>query len=347
MKWVALMVVVMAAGGSSASAFTILAPDQIVPIEPWRCPQMRSWSADLIIVGKLVESRDPNNLLLRLPFREKAERWGIITYKIQVEKVIASRTTPADGSAPKALEVPAAGKTIAVLTSSAGASESQPIQFKGLPIRHNESPRVGRSYIFTLYRLADRTEFYLPANDGYWENADETHLKQVKEWLDVDKWPWGKVQDGFELALFAPASVEIQDWGLRFPVAVAMRNVSGKPLAVNLLPAKPLSLQATRDTGGTFMPIALPKASRSPAAADRDRVLAPGEVIFLDPSGTATEAMYLSLNLPEGAYVFVAAFSVEPTRLQMPRTWNGRILSPAVPVQVLPNNPRPPGAPGG
>lgn len=313
----------------------------LVPIDGWRNPEMRAWTADLIVVGKIVKLGDAEELDLKLPFRDKAGTWSFVTYTVEVKEVIALRALPADGSPAKPAGAPAKGGTVRVLTSAYAVAADKPIQFKGLPIRHDSEPVVGQTYLLILYRLTGRTEYYLPANAGYWDSPDAQNIKAIRSLLDTSKWPWGKAESGLQIALFAPSEAEMRLGGAPMNVAVALRNASDKPVTIVLNPMDmPMSLSAT-GADGKPVPIKLYAGPCKEPAGGWRRKLEPGDVVFIKPLGLATEMTLVTAGIGEGKWTLHAEFSGRGTSAF--ESWIGKVQSKPVEVEVRPEEVRPPG----
>ncbi len=162
--------------------------------------------------------------------------------------------------------------------------------------------KAGNSYMMVLNKLPGRTEYYLPSYFMNFKAATDPMVKEVEKLADMDSWPWGKSQSGLQLACMVISAYELGgEAGKDASVyaCLAVRNVSDKPLAVNLYDDdKCLQITATSDAGA-FSTDFYNFKSRQPTEFDADNtvVVKPGGIIFIGPTGPADHGLGFQMPL--------------------------------------------------
>ena len=160
--------------------------------------------------------------------------------------------------------------------------------------------------MMVLNKLPGRTEYYLPSYFMNFKAATDPMVKEVEKLADMDSWPWGKSQSGLQLACMVISAYELGgEAGKDASVyaCLAVRNVSDKPLAVNLYDDdKCLQITATSDAG-TFSTDFYNFKSRQPTEFDADNtvVVKPGGIIFIGPTGPADHGLGFQMPLRLGS----------------------------------------------
>ncbi|HEY8665449.1 MAG TPA: hypothetical protein VIL86_02230, partial [Tepidisphaeraceae bacterium] len=175
----------------------------------------------------------------------------------------------------------------------------------------------------------DKTLF-LPAYFKNFRPVEDELTAKVRDTANIDKWPWGDAKDGLELAVF-------QQWpkmpvGAYFHTAVAARNVSKKPIKVDLTATeKHLRIFAT-DEAGKALDADL---YRGNLKADKPVIVtvAPGEVIWVGPSGPANYGMGFTLPVTPGEWTLQASYENTKQDKSAP-VWTGKITSAKQTIEV-------------
>lgn len=285
-------------------ASAALAQEEGTSLEQWAA------TSDLVVVAKVSSVGDFQKAKVALSEGQAPQEMPLRVYETAVTELLQADSPaqqPANQpaqSAPAA-SAPAKGQKLTVL-----ASESRFL------LRGKQHPLdKDSSYVFFLRRVPSEAGFFLPTLRAV--PADESAIKAAKAAVNVDNWPWGKESGGLKLALLINSEFNWPGGGAAPPdgivkanispaCSLAMRNVSQKPIAINLyLEDRYLSMKAS---GGEEKetPIILyhdlpPNAGiTAPFNEAFTTIIQPGQVILIGPWGPASQWQFpLSLGLAQ------------------------------------------------
>ncbi len=298
--------------------------------------------ADRIVIAQVAEVGEPKEMELKSP--DFGGKTWCRTFKAKVTREIGAAgaaSKPADKEAKAAMEVLARC-----------APPPPPPGPGGLMVHVSDRPnypkfQTGKSYMMILSKLPDRTEYYLPSYFLNFKADADPMVKEVEKLADLDSWPWGKEQNGLRMAcMMMSAYVTPGGTGDRaFCFAcVAVRNVSDKPLAVNLYDNdKCLQITATSDAGA-FSTNFYNFKSRQPADFDASNtvVVNPKAMVFIGPTSLGDRGLGFRLPLDPGKYEFHATYtnSREGKGKNDVPLWKGTLDSKPVSMDVQVPRPR-------
>jgi len=293
--------------------------------------------SDLVVVARVIGGGEAAEMQLQPPGAVKPRRGWFRTYRIAVERVLRDANA-AGRKAPL--------KEISVLAPSPGPRKpgQRSIHVSDLPAY--PALKAGASYILLVRRLPGRTEYFLPAYFKNFRLADEKAVKEIAWLADLEQWPWGEAQDGLQIAL-VPSRRTLTAGRRRgggpsvfIQCTVAVRNVSDKPLAVNLYPEdRSLSLTATDAEGNVQNADLYGWLARADLRAFGPWALheiAPGRMLFVGPSGAPTFGLGVNLPLRPGIWRLQAGYASKRDAKSAKglAAWTGAITSKAVEVRV-------------
>jgi len=300
--------------------------------------------SDLVIVARVIGGGEAAEMRLQPPGAVKPRRGWFRTYRIAVERVL--RDANATGrKAPL--------KEISVLAPSPRPRKPGQPRIYVADGPAYPTLAVGTSYVLLLKRMVGREEHFLPAYFKNFRRADENTVKEIARLADLEQWPWGEAQDGLQMAL-VPSRRTLTAGRRRgggpsvfIQCTVAVRNVSDKPLAVNLYPEdRSLSLTATDAEGNVQTADLYGWLARADLRAFGPWALheiAPGRMLFVGPSGAPTFGLGVNLPLRPGAWRLQAGYASKRDAKSAGglAAWTGAITSKAVEVRVIEGHRRP------
>jgi hypothetical protein len=321
-----------------------------------------AFNADLIIAGEIVSDGSPLMVQdITFPGEQKPQKVAMQVFEMKVSEVIRYNFTQGregwavPASQPATLD----GRTIKIMVAADEASRP------AAPWAQPLFPKKGLKLIAALQRVAGRDEYYLsPPGDtatfradmaAFRAEATDANIQAFKRARrDVTYWPWGKAVDGLRLALIVSDEYEFsgnpiqhvkgkQGLNVTLEMAVALQNVSGKLLAVNLYDLKDgLSVRATDandDTrGGTpYGGQTLP--AKRPREFDKSyvKMLQPGQVAMVGSEGLAPLGCSLEILLDYRSWKLSAAYEVDRDAKTEDgqALWKGKLQSAPVDINVV------------
>jgi hypothetical protein len=302
---------------------------------------------DLIVVGKVTAAAVPAEFERTVPGAGRPVKAWFTEYALAVTTVIKA---PGDAPVRKRVTVPVVAR-------------ARPPRLPGLVMVDGPaypSLRKDSSYVLILRKLpGDEKGWYLPAYPKNFRPAEKAAIRRVEAAADVDSWPWGKAVGGLQIALCLSRHTATLPAGgsvrrvvrkgrrvtERIPPqvyllsAAALRNVSDRPVTVNLYPEdRFLSIRAADKGGQTVEPDLYRWLERADLAAFGPQYLrriGPGELLFIGPNGPAPHGLGLRLPLKPGTWSVQAAYAAKRKGAD-PAPWVGRIESRPVQVHVKP-----------
>ena len=299
--------------------------------------------ADRIVIAEVTEVGEAKEMELKSP--DFGGKTWCRTFKVKVTREIA-----AAGAASKPADKEAAAVKMKVIARC--AAPPPPPGPGGLTLHVSDGPnypkfQAGKSYMMILCKLPGRTEYYLPSYFLNFKADGDPMVKEVEKLADLDSWPWGKMQDGLQLACTIISAYVVPggtgDKAFCF-ACVAVRNVSDKPVALNLYDNdKCLQITATSDAGA-FSTNFYNSKSGQPADFDAANtiVVKPKEVVFIGPTGPGDRGLGFRLPLDSGKYEFHATYtsSRDSKGKDGVTLWKGTLDSKPTPQDVQVPRPR-------
>ena len=325
--------------------------------------EVMAYRADLIVVGRVLEAGQPEELEVTLPGEAKQAKGWFATYRVQVERVLKDAPAKAAGEngeeeSPdeKPTTKPAAGATIVVLARSA-APRSKGVRLRGLwPIYPRLFARY--PYVLILRRLPGRAECYLPYKGMHYFSAMRTEIARVAKAANFEEWPWGEGVDGLRIALVPTRSVATfqqqqilggpsggkepmqRVGGALLEAVVALRNTSAKPVTVNLYKwDRFLSLRAVGADGTAIEHdfYKYERMDRQVAFEPKHKAaIGPGQVLVVGPAGARDRGLVVRMSLTPGRWSVRAGYSSEREAgaEAEEKLWTGKIESAAAAIEV-------------
>ena len=116
---------------------------------------------------------------------------------------------------------------------------------------------------------------------------------------------------------------------------IALRNVSDKPITFTIDPdQKPFSVEATDASGKTAQSEFYAHARRLTPGSSPHVVIAPGQIVFLGPSGVSDIALGFHMDLSAGQWKLRARYRVDSAPAGGIPLWTGSIESAPAPLEV-------------
>ncbi|MGB2819400.1 MAG: hypothetical protein WBF17_00360 [Phycisphaerae bacterium] len=198
-------------------------------------------------------------------------------------------------------------------------------------------------YLLMIRRLPETQGWILPyGRDNYVEPTAE-RIKAVVEATRLGDWPWGAANNGLQAAMICKWTQwthMVRDRPtIFFRTYVALRNASGKTLAVNLRPAdSPIWIEA-RDANGTvvtgdpYRSLQWRLKGEWPRPAEP---IAAGEVIFVGQTGKGAVQLEASLDLPAGRWTIHAGYRNARARTEDGKAlWTGEVAAKPLQIEVV------------
>lgn len=306
--------------------------------------------ADVVVVGKVIEVFDAQEVELTLPDTKDATKGTFLKYKIEVAKTIKAPEAPRAKVGDMPTSAPAELKTIEIFTPQL---EMQVRPLANAAIRMPVSPIATKlekdeSYVLLLRTLPDRKDFFLPAGAVNYAKADEDTIKQFVQAADVDRWPWGKEVNGLQVALLCPKQVNGFKMGndatsVVLTVGIALRNNSKETVSINLGERdKPLDIQAAAEKGASSSAdLYAHRPERKSAITIFE--LKPGQVMLVSPDGLNAAGFPVNLKIGEGKWKLQAVYSnaAATTADKAKVLWTGKLTSESVEAEVKASQPAP------
>ncbi len=314
--------------------------------------------SDLIVIGEVVQADGPQQLKIQIPDRAKPAHAWWRKYKIRITKVL--RDTE------KAFAVKD-GKEAAVQIGV--FTQARAPRAAGGPIRpmvcgpSHLVLKTGQKYLLLLRKLPGKAEYFLPSYPKNAKAIDQTEFNKkfvakVEKLVDIDTWPWGKAAGGLQMALITEnsqatlAQMRVKRGGplvvrARVPLTIAMRNVSDRPITVNMYQwDRFLGLSYTQGKKQIEYPLYeyLDLSKRpQPAfsfAGKLVKTIKPGEIIFLGPNGASLyPGMRVSVMGEPGKMwlqaKYVSTRTAADPKDENRKLWTGEILSAPVLVELV------------
>lgn len=298
-------------------------------------------NSDLIVIGKVTEEGASQEMEFKNPqFDGKTRKGWYRTFKVKVSRVLGQ-----DGQASKLV-----GEEIEVLAMAKAPAPppAPPVPGGGIVLRQPiimdgvtyPNLQTGKSYVLILNTLSDRNEHYLPSDPKNYRIDTDPQLKEIEKLADKSKWPWGKVEQGLQMACLVSGSANrnAKTPSAFIQASVAVRNVSDKPIALNLYSGdRCMQVTATAADGKTFSPD-MYRGTRNPEfdVSKHTIVVKPNELTFIGPSGSALYGLGFNLPLEPGLYHFYATYtnSREGKGADNVELWTGTIKSEPTPLEI-------------
>ena len=210
-------------------------------------------------------------------------------------------------------------------------------------------------YVLFLRRMPEDKGLFLPLRRAF--AADEAVVKTATAACKVDAWPWGKESAGLKMALLIAPEVQAITGGampiggrpslnLAVPCTLAVRNVSDKPIALDLYDQdRVLSVKAftvgVRAGGGVESPAVLyhdpgpNQGAPAPYHAAFSILVGPGQIALI--GRTAPEAQWdLPLQIDFGQWTLHATYTCTRKDKGPGGTtlWTGKLEAAPVPMNI-------------
>ncbi|MCP4379680.1 MAG: hypothetical protein GY794_26365 [bacterium] len=303
---------------------------------------------DLIVIADVTDSEQAAQLELKFPGTPKATTAWAVKYKLNVTRVIREN-----------------GKMLAKTDAKAGKREisifliAPKPQLPGTPrLESHFTPlKVGQPYVLILQNMPDKPEYFLPAHPRNRCSVSDKNIARVEKAADITKWPWGKADSGLVTAMIpSVSSVQLrQKYSFvrgangkfirkpkeviaYMPCLIALRNITKKPLSVSLYPNDKFLSITARNAKGKSVKVDLYQYLNNPAlrivpfGPQHIKTIAPGEMLFIQARGLASDGTVVKLKLPAGDWKFKVEYTCK--RKGDKPLWNGTIKSTPVPLEV-------------
>ncbi len=308
--------------------------------------------SDLIAVCEILEVRGPVNEEFQPPDWGGAKarpRW-VRTYKDTIHEVF--RDT---GKAIKLKKDSATQIDIKAL-SAAPPKPVQPGMIRPIMMDGPAYPmlKTGDKYLLILMKLPGEKAFYLPSYPKNYmavTDRNKARITEVKELVDVEKWPWGKAVAGLQLAAIPTPREPFLNrtrtrrggpWVMRtyVNVCMVMRNTSKKPISISLYEQdKNLSVsydqegEATRDHD-LYSHLNNPRRRKRVFSDKNILTIKPGEIVLVGMNGVAHYGgLCLQLEAKLGEAKIKGAYE---GKRDVPdkKLWKGRVESKPVKLEI-------------
>jgi hypothetical protein len=289
--------------------------------------------ADFVCVGKVAETAAPREEKLTLP-DGKSDPAQYQWYKVEVERVLKADKNGSTTRPGKA--------TIELYTPAVKAPPPPPRGAKA-PTQPAGTLTVGDKCVLLLARLPKREVYYLASKD---DCSDVKELDRIEAGLDLDRWPWGRAENGLRIAIIPQPDMTVAapNKPVKCAALVALRNTSSKNIGVSLYPwDKPLVIEAadatrkvSQDFNDHYFWVNLP-----PWGSTYAKILKPGDMLFLGPDGATLEAVPFEMKLTPGKWKFTAQYrnTRDATDEQGDFVWKGKTQSLAVEMEIPKESP--------
>lgn len=291
--------------------------------------------ADLIVSGRVGEISKGQVQSVELPDKpgkpvelllatHKVTISEVLGGKMQIEKDLASTSQPAQDS------------TIEVF-----AEVQEPGMDQG---RYFAKLELGKDHYLVLRKMPGRKDYWLMPNPLCCMLKELLAKAVLERAIHVEKWPWGKVADGLQMAMIVHSNMVslpgrdpapgLAKQGTVF-FNFVLRNTTDKPITVNLNPPDKLFAVEVTGPDGKSTRHELSSELRSAdelakAVFDAGMIctIKPGEMIFVGPDGlTQGVAQALTLPIAPGKWTCQAAY--ENTRAEGPKPEVAKNPTPA------------------
>lgn len=287
-------------------------------------------ASDLVIVGKVIEVTENVEAAVVLNAEgapPTAAKTQCVRYRLTVDKRIVVR----GNILPKADSSKPATVTAYAVVSDGSGGRAPTVK---LP--------KDTSYVVALHGMPGQEGFFLSNEKGFVAPAEPRFIAAYERVADAGKWPWGEPLDGLQIALLLPRPLRSTGAGLftTFSCRVAFRNVSDKPIAINLAEADgPMSIKCATDEksiAGNFAPL----LETGPMPFELNNsvwVLKPGQVVLAGPGNRACFSTFVTMPLAVGD----CAFRLTYKNMREAKTddgiqlWTGRLTAEDVEVRVV------------
>lgn len=296
--------------------------------------------SDLIVEAEVVAVGEPAEMEIHHPGIKKPWRRWYRTYRLNVKRVVrdkqaASRKQPL-------------GQMEVLAQAPKPQPPAKPGEFRP---RMADGPmyptlRQGASYMLVMKRFPKREGYVIPSYFKNFAAADSKTARDIEAAADLEIWPWGQAKDGLQIALIPSLRSTFQGrtrQGLPSTfvhLTIALRNISGKPIAVNLYPwdrtVSAAAFGQKQEVAPTNLYRHLAQRQREDFAAKHTSTIGPGEILFIGPDGVAHYGLGCQFPIKAGDWKLQAKYASE--RKGAPAEglplWQGEIASSPIAIEV-------------